>query len=315
MNQILFTGEERTKQVTGKIEKQKKVLPINGIIVFFVVSIIILGICMTAGGTYGIYATQKINDTITANTKPVISVERNDDDNTIKITVTHIRGLKTITYQWNNGEEIMVDARKEKSISKTIDLIGGENTLKIIAIDENGQECKLEKTYIVENVPTIEINPVDNGIQIIASCEEEIDYVQYNWDDGENQKVEVGDKKYEGIINAPKGKHTLKIEVVNVSGAKANKERTIVGDTEPTLNVQSKLVNGKPTFVIDAEDDENITTLEIIHNGGEEQTINVNAKTYHGEVVMTEGEENTIIVRATNVNGLAKTRKIKFDNK
>ena len=64
MNQILFTGEERTKQVTGKIEKQKKVLPINGIIVFFVVSIIILGICMTAGGTYGIYATQKINDTI-----------------------------------------------------------------------------------------------------------------------------------------------------------------------------------------------------------------------------------------------------------
>lgn len=314
MNQILFTGEEGNAQATKKIKKQKKVLPINGIIVFFVVSIIILGICMITGGIYGVYSTQKINASIIANTKPVISIERNDDD-TIKITVTHIRKLKSMTYKWNDGEEVMVDARSEKSLSETIDLIHGENTLKITAIDENGQQSKLEKKYVVGNIPTIEIKPVDNGIQIIASCEEKIDYVQYNWDDGENQKIEVGDKKYEGIINAPKGKHRLKIEVVNVSGAKANEERTIVGDIEPTLNVESKLINGKATFIIDVEDDEKITTLEIIHNGGEKQTIDVNAKTYHKEVVMTEGEENTIIVRATNVNGLTKTRGVKFDNK
>ena len=30
---------------------------------------------------------------------------------------------------------------------------------------------------------------------------------------------------------------------------------------------------------------------------------------------MTEGEENTNIVRATNVNGLTKTRGVKFNNK
>ena len=48
-----------------------------------------------------------------------------------------------------------------------------------------------------------------------------------------------------------------------------------MGDTEPTLNVQSKLINGKISFVIDAEDDEEIKTIEIIHNGGEKQTINV----------------------------------------
>lgn len=313
MNQILFTGEERSAQATKKAEKQKKILPINGIIVFFVVSIILLGICMITGGVYGVYSTQKINASIIANTKPVISAEKNDD-NTIKITVTHIRKLKSMTYKWNDGEEIKVDARNEKSISETIDLISGENTLKIIATDENGQVSKLEKTYVVGNIPTIEIKPVDNGIQIIASCEEKIDYVQYNWDDGEKQKVEVGDKKYEGIINAPTGKHTLKIEVVNASGTKANEEKTIVGDTEPTLNVQSKLVNEKPTFVIDAEDDEEITTIEIIHNGGEKQTIDINAKTYYKEVVMTEGE-NTIVVRVTNVNGLTKTRGVKFDNK
>lgn len=314
MNQILFTGEERVGQGAEKRVKQKKVLPIKGIIVFFVICIILLGICITAGGIYGVFATKKINASITANTKPVISVEKNDD-NTIKITVTHIRKLKSMTYKWNDGEEVMIDARSEKSLSETIDLIGGENTLKIIATDENGQESKLEKKYVIGNIPKIEINSVDNGIQISASCEEKIDYVQYNWDDGEKQKVEVGDTKYEGIINAPSGKHTLKIEVVNVSGVKANEEKTIVGDTEPTLNVQSKLINGKISFVIDAEDDEEIKTIEIIHNGGEKQTINVKAKTYHKEVIMTEGEENTIIVRATNLNGLTKTKGVRFDNK
>lgn len=315
MNQILFTGEEQvTVQTTKRIEKQKKVLPINSILVVFIVSIIILGICMTTGGVYGVYATQKINDSITANTKPVISVE-NTDDKTIKVTVTHIRKLKAMTYKWNDGEEIMVDARGEKSLIETINLISGENILKITAVDENGQVSKLEKTYSLGNVPTIEIDSVDNGIKIVATCEEKIDYIEYNWDDGENQKLEVGNKKYEGIINAPSGKHTLKIEVVNVSGIKANEERTIVGDTEPTLNVQSKLINGKATFVIDANDDEEITTLEIIHNGGEKQIIEVNAKTYHKEIVMTEGEENTIIVRVTNVHKLTKTRGVKFDNK
>lgn len=315
MNQILFTGEEQvTGKVTKKIKKQKKVLPINSIIVFFVVSIIILGICMTSGGVYGVYSVQKINETIEANTKPVITAERNDEDNTIKITVTHIRGIRSINYSWNDENEKTIDGENKNTISATIDLIGGENTLKITTIDENGLESKLEKKYVVANIPKIEINSVDNGVQVIVTSAEKIDYVQYSWDDGEMQKIEVGEEKYEGIINAPKGKHTLKIEAVNVSGTKANEERTIVGDTEPTVNVESKLINGKATFVIDAEDDELIKTIEITHNGGEKQIINVNEKTYHGEVAMTEGEVNKIMITATNKNDLQKTRKVKFEN-
>ena len=125
----------------------------------------------------------------------------------------------------------------------------------------------------------------------------------------------MGEKTYEGIVNVPKGQHILKIEAVNVNKMKANKEATVIGDTEPTVNVQSKLINGKATFVIDANDDENIKTITIIHNGGEQQVINVNAKSYHNEIIMTEGEENTIIVTAINKNDLTKTRAIKFKNK
>ena len=87
---------------------------------------------------------------------------------------------------------------------------------------------------------------------------------------------------------------------------KAKKEQAVVGDTEPTLTDSPQLVNGKATFVIDASDDEGITTMEITHNNG--------AKTAHQEVVMTEGETNYLIVTVTNVNGLSKTIRHKFDN-
>lgn len=309
MNQILITGDER---VTEKVKKQKNVLPINGITVFYAISIIILGICMISGS---VYAKGKINETVEASIIPTISVERNEDDKTLQIVVTHIRGIKNITYQWNDDETVMIDAQNKKEINKTIDLIGGKNTIKIIATEENGQTSTLEKTFIVGNIPEIKLEAVSNGVKVIVTSEVEIDYLEYSWDDTEKHKIDVGEKKYEGIINTPKGQHTLKIEVVDENNMKANKTQVVVGDTEPIVNVKPQLVNGKVAFVIDAEDDEKITTIELTHNGGEKQVINVNEKTYHKEIIMTEGETNTLIITATNINGLPKTRRVKFDNK
>lgn len=308
MNQILYTGEEN---VVRPVNKQKKVLPINGIVVFYAISIIILGICMISGS---VYASGKINETVEASIMPEISAERNDEDNTILISITHKKGIKTVTYKWNDEAETTIDGKNRKVVTETIKLIGGENILKISATDENGKTQTLEKKYVAGNVPEITLQAVANGVKIIATSEEKIDYVQYSWDNGEVQKIEVGEKKYEGIINAPKGKHLLKIEVVDINEMKASKEQAVVGDTEPTVNVKSKLVNEKATFVIDVEDDENIETITIIHNGGEEQVIEVNAKTYHKEIIMTEGEINRLMITATNINGLSKTRKVQFEN-
>ena len=305
MNQILITDEENIRQ-------PKKLLPIKAIVIFFAISIIILGICMVSGS---VYARNEINRVVEASIRPEISVERNDEDNTVTINVTHIRGIKTVTYRWNDEEEIMVNGRNKKEISETIDLIGGENTLKISVTEENGQIKTFEKTFIAGNIPEIKIvGAVDNGIEIYAASEEKIDYIQYCWDDQEMQRIQVGEKEYQGIINAPKGQHTLKIEAVDTNGIKAELEQKVVGDTEPTANVQSTMIDGKMKFVIDAEDDENIKTVEIIHNSGEKQVINVDDKTYHEEITMTEGEINTIIVTVTNENGLQKTRRIRFKN-
>ena len=314
MNQILITGDEQvTAKVTQNVKKEKNVLPINVIIFLFSLCIIVLGICLVSGS---IYSKKQINQTVEANKKPEISVERNDDDNTISINVTHIRGIETIAYSWNDGEEITIEGEGQKTISEKIGLIGGTNTLKIVVTEENGETQTLTKEFTVGNVPEIEIlGAVDNGIQIAASSEEQINYIQYSWDDGEMQKINVGEAEYEGIINAPKGLHTLKIEVVDTNGMKAELKQNVVGDTEPTVNIKSELVGKKATFVIDVEDDEEITIIQIVHNEGEKETINVNARTYHNEITMTEGEINTLMITAINKNGLQKTRGVKFENK
>lgn len=306
MNQILITGEE-------KVKKEKKVLPVNAIVSFFAISVIILGICMISGS---VYAKDKINEVVEINTKPQVDINRNDDNNTVEINVKHIRGITKITYKWNEEKENVIDGKNRKNVAETIDLIGGTNTLRVAITEENGQTVTYEKTYTVGNIPEIELKAVSNGIQLISTSEFKIDYILYTWDDGEEQKIEVGDKKYDGIINAPKGQHTLRIEVVDENNMRAKKEQVVVGDTEPTLVVKPQYVNDKVAFVIDAEDDEKITKVEITHNGGTKEVIeDIEDKTYHKNIIMTEGETNTLIVTITNVNGLSKTARVKFDNK
>lgn len=309
MNQILITGDERIKE---SINKQKKVLPVNGIIMFYAISIIILGISLISGS---IYAKEKINSVVEANTKPSVEINRNDDDNTVEINVNHIRGIKTISYKWNEEKEKIIDAKNKKNVLEVIDLIGGINTLTVSITEENGQTVTHQKEYTVGNIPEIKLEAVSNGVKLRATSEEKIDYIEYNWDDEELQKIEVGDKLYEGIINAPKGEHILKIKVADINGMIADKEQPVVGDTEPTVNVTTELVDGKIAFIINAEDDEKISTVEITHNGGEKEVITVEEPKYKREIIMTQGEVNTLIVTVTNVNGLPKTRRVKYDNK
>ena len=313
MNQILITGEENIK--IRKDKKEKKVLPINGIVLFFAITIIILGICMISGS---VYAKDKINEVVEASAKPQVEINRNDDDNTIEINVKHIRNITRIVYKWNDEDEKILygeNGESSKEVSETIDLIGGNNSLSVEITEENGQTVTYNKTYNV-NIPKIELEAVSNGVKIIVSSEVEINYISYSWDDGETKEITVGEKNHEETISTPKGQHELKIEVVDENDSKAYKTQKVVGDTEPTLTIKPQYVDdGQIAFVINAEDDEKITKVEITHNGGEKQVIDVNDVKYEGNVIMTSGETNTLIVTVTNLNKLTKTSRVKFDNK
>ena len=191
MNQILITGEEKVQ--VKKEKKEKKVVPINGIVSFFAITIIILGICMISGS---VYAKDKINSVVEANAKPQVEINRNDEDNTIEINVQHIRNITKIVYRWNDEEETVLygkNGESSKNVSKTIDLIGGKNTLSVGITEENGETVTYEKTYTAGNIPEIKLEAVSNGVKVIATSETTIDYISYNWDDGEEEKITVGD--------------------------------------------------------------------------------------------------------------------------
>ena len=327
MNQILITGDEynnnqhnnnnnrnkpnKTKMPkTPKMPKEKNVLGINGIVIFYAICTIILGICMISGSAY---ARAMINETVLGSIKPTVDMIRNDNNNTVELTIKHIRGIKTVSYRWNAEEPVIINGNNSKEISETIDLLGGRNTLVVDITEENGETVTYRKEFTVGNIPEITLEAVANGVQVTVSSDDEIDYIVYSWDGGEEETIYVGETTYEGTITAPSGQHTLKIEATDVNSVTAVKEQVVVGDTEPILELGASIIDGKLVFTIDAEDDEEISTIQIEHNDGEPQVIEVNDTTYHGEIEMTQGM-NKLIVLVTNINGLEAIQGVQFNN-
>ena len=153
MNQILITGDEQIEsKATENVKKEKKVLPINGIVIFYAFSIIVLGICMIGGS---VYARDQINKTVEASIRPEITVERNDDDNTISINVTHIRGLKNVVYKWNDDEEKTIDAIQNSAgfirsvIAKRINL---RITPELVFEKDDSMEYGMRIDSIIKNL-------------------------------------------------------------------------------------------------------------------------------------------------------------------
>lgn len=304
MNQILVTGYE-------KVKKPKQKLGINTIVILYAISIIMLGICMISGS---VYAKNKINETVEANAKPIAEINRNDDDNTVEIHIKHIRGITQIAYRWNGEKETIIDGRNQKELTEKIPLLGGVNTLNISVTEENGQTTSYSKNYTVGNIPKIELEAVSNGIKLKVTSENGIKKVTYNWDNNEEQQeIQVEKNEYEGVINAPKGQHTLKVEAIDQNGNRGIKTQVVVGDTAPTVTISAERRNDKVFLIIDAEDDEELTTMEITINSEEKQIIDVNDKKYHKEIELASGE-NKIIITGYNKNGLSTTLRRRVQN-
>lgn len=313
MNQILITGYEEEKKSPNKKQKpvkMKKVASINTIVTIFAICIIILGICMATGSTY---AREKINETVEANAKPTVEMNRNDDTNTIDIEVSHIRGIKEIKYKWNNGKEEIIQGNNQTKIQKSIPLIGGQNTLTVSVTEENGQTVSYSNIYKVANLPQIELSSVSNGVKVKATSKEKLASITYKWDDGAVEKIDVSEETYEGIINAPGGKHTLEITATDINGNIGTKTQVVVGDTAPTVTIKASIIDGKKMFVIDAEDDTGLANVEIILNDNTVDKTEVSGKTYHKEIEILQGE-NKIIVKAYNINELEALKGARYNN-
>ena len=232
MNQILST--ENNNNNYNKLDTKK-------IIVIFCIAIII--VTTIAGGI-------KVYELISKNTQkknhiaPEISIIREEETQTT-ISAKCEDGIDCIIYNWNDEKEDKVNLNGSKMFERIIDIPAKEiNTLKVEVISVNGVKSqKIEEFEVgVDKIkPTIDsINIVDSKLQIVASDNEEIDYLEYQWEEEEPQRIypeETENQTIHAQIDIQRGTHELKVLVADASGNEEKISKLITGVNEPEISM------------------------------------------------------------------------------
>ncbi len=245
---------------------------------------------------------------------PNVNIEKQDDN--VLIEVNGEVAISKIVYNWNEEENKTIDGENSTSLSKTIELPYGTNTLNLTVIDINGTETKFQKEYIVEETDKPEIELVmtkDRKIRISVQDAKGLQYINYSWNNDEPTKIEKNANepgKIEQIVEIPLGLNTLKVEAVNEDNKVSTKELQVKGVNSPKLSFKKEGDN----LIIRAEDEEGMKEIKYTLNG-EENTLNYgNKKVIEYTQILPKGESNMEIT-AENQEGGITTKKVKIINK
>lgn len=148
------------------------------------------------------------------------------EDAKVKIVAKDETALDYISYYWNEEDETILEAREDspKQIEEKITILKGENVLTVIAVDETGNETKVEQTYIGATKPTIETFEEDGYIVIKVKDENNIKKIEYTHNgkeystDKENAGKSLDVKTAYCKQDLVSGKNTFKIRAYNVTG-------------------------------------------------------------------------------------------------
>ena len=163
MNQILATNPEPKKQKSKRVGNGKSVSKdIASVTKFFAISLIVFGACVIGTGSYALYKGEGKNTSINAMSKPVISVENVEgDDTTILLKATSDIGIQTVVYQWNDGKKTTLTGNGGKYLEQKVQIPSGSNVLNITVIDSQNQESIYSKKYELNS--NIKLEAVGNG--------------------------------------------------------------------------------------------------------------------------------------------------------
>ena len=241
MNQILYEQKEKRRGNT---------IEINKIVLFFSIAVIVFGLIMLGEGVYGYYKNSEMR-AIIENTTPTVGLDREGQQ--LKISISHIRGLQSVTYNWNNDEDtaMEIDVTGKQSIIQRIELPAGENEFNITAIDINGKTTNISKEFYMETgrditKPEINVSYSGSKLKITATDEQALSYLTYRWNEDEETRVEPNEEN-NGIIELDvgilRGKNTITIIAVDSSNNTSSKEATFEGRTVPKVQAWYDGVN------------------------------------------------------------------------
>ena len=314
MNQILSVEPPKPNK-----EKKQKVrnsssggtIEIENIVRFFAIVLIVFGLIMVGSGSYSMYQEAQTGN---SQAKPTISVQEVTETQ-LEVEVSHNTPLQRVTYNWNSDEPVELDASGKRSVTETIEIPSGENTLNVYAIDEEGKETNYSRLYTRQGDITIDDFTVEGSkIKITASGKNQLSYMTYRWDDDEEQRIDINDMSTEQLIDIPMGQHTLTVSIVDVNNTMETKEQEVKGVTKPTVEVTT---DGSANFIIKASDDEGITRIEFILNDTEKSAIDLNRvypdaeqrKQFEYQYPIRDGE-NRLEITVYNESGVSETAKV-----
>lgn len=309
LNQILSV--ESPKKEKKNKTRTSGPIEIDKILRFFSIAILIFGVFMIGTGSYAMYQNSK-NET--ASSKPTIDI-KDTSATEITLQVTHNKNLSKVTYQWNNEEEIKIDCTGKKKVEEKIEIPTGDNILNVYATDINGQESNFQKRYMIQGDINIEIKETGDrkNIEIIAEGKEQLAYMTYRWDDGEETKIDLDSMQTEQLIKPEKGVHTLTVIVVDINNKTETKVQEVKGVTSPKVEVTT---DGADNFIIKASDEEGIKKVEFIINETEKNVLNLDKvfsieerKEFEYAYPLHDGE-NKLEIRVYNESDVCEIAKV-----
>lgn len=148
------------------------------------------------------------------------------DGQKIKMVAKDETELDYILYYWNEEDPTRVEIREEspKQIEERIDILKGENTLTIIAVDKAGNEQVKEQTIVGAKKPTINLARDGQYLVIKVSDEEGIQKIEYTLNgvfystDPNNTGTPLNRKEFEYKQELQSGENSIVVKAYNING-------------------------------------------------------------------------------------------------
>ena len=154
-------------------------------------------------------------------TKPVVEIETKDGNDKMKIVAKDETGIAYITYQWEDGEPVTVNADQQGQTEMIVQvpLTVGLKKIKIIAVDTNGDIEEIEREITTSTSrPKMTLRRNKQKISIEIEDKDGIKSIKANLNGEEYEITNVNRKKVKvGYLYLREGNNTISVEVTNVN--------------------------------------------------------------------------------------------------
>lgn len=154
-------------------------------------------------------------------TKPVVEIETKDGNDKMKIVAKDETGIAYITYQWEDGEPVTVNADQQGQTEMIVQvpLTVGLKKIKIIAVDTNGNIEEIEREITTSTSrPKMTLRRNKQKISIEIEDKDGIKSIKANLNGEEYEITNVNRKKVKvGYLYLREGNNTISVEVTTVN--------------------------------------------------------------------------------------------------